>query len=70
MPQRPNEGWLVDYTHKVPEQSAEIIQAKYHMHMPQFAFSKTHMHVNVTGLNFTGFVEIWGGSKVSSFIII
>lgn len=29
---RPNEGWLVDYTHKVPEQSAEIIQAKYHMH--------------------------------------
>ena len=38
--------------------------------MQQFAFSKTHIHVNVTGLNFTGFVEIWGGSKVSSSFII
>lgn len=67
---RPNEGWLVSYTHKVPEQSLQRSYRPNTICMQQFAFSKTHIHVNVTGLNFTGFVEIWGGSKVSSSFII
>ena len=49
---------------RFPDHITDIYKTKY------FAFSKTHIHVNVTGLNFTGFVEIWGGSKVSSSFII
>lgn len=39
---RPSEGWLVNYTHKVPEQSLQRSYGPNTICMQQSAFSKTH----------------------------
>lgn len=45
-----------DHTGQIPYACSNLLLAKLIL-------------VNVTGLNFTGFVEIWGDSKVSSSFI-